>query len=116
MKRVGALIVGSLTLALALSFSASAVGAADGQTKGDPVKGKAVYTAQRCSMCHKIGDEGGPMGPALTDVGSKRDAEWLMKFLPNPKGMDSANKMPAAKATGEDLDNLVAYLLTLKAK
>lgn len=39
MKRVGALIVGSLALALALSFSAAAAGAGDGQTKGDPVKG-----------------------------------------------------------------------------
>jgi hypothetical protein len=29
--------------------------------------------------------------------------------------VDAENKMPPTKATGEDLDNLIAYLLTLKA-
>jgi len=83
---------------------------------GDPVKGKAVFTTLKCTMCHIIAGVGGKMGPDLSAVGTKRDAAWLAKYLPNPKGIDPKNKMPAAKATGQDLDNLVAYLLTLKAK
>lgn len=83
---------------------------------GDPVKGKALYTAQKCSLCHKIGDTGGKLGPDLSGVATKRDAAWLAKYLPNPKAADPKNKMPPVKVKPADLDDLVAYLLTLKGK
>ena len=54
------------------------------------------------------------MGPDLTKVGATRDKAWLAKYLPNPKAENPKNKMPAAKAKGADLDNLIAYLLSLK--
>ena len=101
--------------AVAIVASSAAPRAAGAQTgPGDPVKGKAVYAAQKCNICHKIGDTGGKLGPELTLVGTKRDAAWLAKYLPNPKAIDPKNKMPVTKAKGQDLDDLIAYLLTLK--
>jgi cytochrome c2 len=87
---------------------------------GDPVKGMKVYADQKCPVCHRIGDAGGKLGPDLTAIGAKRDAAWLAKYLPNPATIDPKNppkiKMPPTKATGADLDDLIAYLLSLKGK
>lgn len=81
---------------------------------GDKVKGEKGYKDAKCSVCHKIGSAGGKMGPELTKVGATRDLAWLKKYLANPKAENPKNKMPPVKAKGADLDNLVAYLLSLK--
>lgn len=81
---------------------------------GDKVKGEKVYKDAKCSVCHKIGTVGMKMGPELTKVGAKRDAAWLAKYLVNPKGENPKNKMPAVKVKGADLDDLIAYLVSLK--
>lgn len=85
-------------------------------SSGDPAKGQKIYVAQKCSICHKIGPTGGKMGPDLAAVGTKRDAAWLTKYLVNPKAEEPKNKMPAVKVKGRDLDDLIAYLLTLKSE
>jgi cytochrome c2 len=103
--------------ALANSFgSARADVRSDGP--GDPVKGKQVYlkSIPACSLCHMIGASGGKFGPELTAIGKKRDAAWLAKYLSNPKFENPANKMPAVAAKGKDLEDLIAYLVSLKGK
>jgi cytochrome c2 len=85
---------------------------------GDPVAGKQVFAraVPQCSLCHKIGDRGGKLGPDLSDVGTKRDAAWLLKYLPNPQASNPKNKMPPVTVKGQDLTDLVAYLGSLKGK
>ena len=87
-------------------------------TKADPAAGKKVYAANGCGGCHKIKDEGGEAGPALTAYASdkKKDAKWTAVQIQDPKKHNTDTKMPAYadKIKGKDLNNLVAYLLTLK--
>jgi len=85
---------------------------------GDPVKGKQVYLKSnpQCSACHTVGASGGKFGPDLSAIGKKRDAAWLAKYLPNPRFFDPVNKMPAVSAKGKDLEDLIAYLVSLKGK
>ena len=44
--------------------------------KGDPVKGKALFTTS-CAICHRFGDGGAEIGPGLTGMGSHGAAELL---------------------------------------
>jgi nitric oxide reductase subunit C len=84
---------------------------------GDAAAGAEAYKANKCSMCHQIGGQGGKMGGALDDVGTKRDADWLKKYIKDPKSVDPKAKMKAFPTISDkDLDDLVAYLLTLKAE
>ena len=112
-------------IALAVGLIAAAGAAESGPpiaaqkpVAGNPVAGKQVYdnALPKCSLCHKIGDSGGKLGPDLSGVGTKRDAAWLMNYLPNPQAKDPKNKMPPVTVKGQELADLVAYLRSLRAK
>ncbi|MBS1820034.1 MAG: cytochrome c [Acidobacteria bacterium] len=85
----------------------------------DKAKGEAVYTAQKCSLCHSVAGKGNAKG-ALDDVGSKLKADEIRSWMVDAKGMTAksgATRKPEMKnytLPKEDLDNLVAYLQSLK--
>lgn len=89
----------------------------------DAAKGAQVYADQKCSMCHAIAGKGNAKG-ALDDVGSKLKPEDIRQWIVNPTEMSAKAKadrkppMPNkfASLPKADLDNLVAYLSSLKAK
>lgn len=89
-------------------------------TKGNPAAGKKVYTANGCGGCHAIAGNGGKNGPELTKYADDKtkDAKWTAAQIQDPKKHKPDSAMPgyADKIKGKDLNNLVAYLLTLKSK
>lgn len=121
MKGVGVVTLG-LTVTLALSGALSARAgeqakpAPKAAAKGNAVNGRDIFVAQRCSLCHAINGSGGVLGPDLTAVGTRRNASWLYDYLPKPQAAKPENKMPPVAVKGQDLDDLVAYLLSLKGK
>ncbi len=77
--------------------------------------GEAVYKAQGCSACHRIGGVGGTIGPDLTVVGIRRDKAWIMQQLIDPKFHDPKSIMPSfAKLPQKDREDLAEYLVSLK--
>ena len=83
-------------------------------------KGKAVYAAQKCSICHSIEGVGNKKG-ALDDVGSKLSAAEIRSWITNAPDMATkakAERKPPMKAytalSKDDVDALVAYLSSLK--
>lgn len=79
-------------------------------------KGKEVFAAQHCSMCHAIAGKGNPKTP-LDDVGSKLTSEQLKKYITSPREVKADTKMKAYPGLpAADLDALVSYLSTLKKK
>lgn len=92
----------------------SVASAQDAKAKGD-----AVFTAQKCSLCHAVAGKGNPKG-ALDEVGSKLKADEIRAWITDAKGMTTktgATRKPDMKAFAlpkDDVDNLVAYLMTLK--
>ena len=77
-------------------------------------KGQKVYTDKKCALCHKVAGKGGKIGGDLSTVGAKRDAQWLMTFMKIPKVVMPKAKMMPFKGSEEELNELVAYLSSLK--
>ena len=84
-------------------------------------KGKAVYAAQKCSVCHAIAGVGNKNNP-LDGVGKKLSSADIHAWIVTPKEMTtktSSTKKPPmtdryAKLPAADLDALVAYMVSLK--
>jgi len=110
-------LVFPVALVLTLSTASFAAAADAAQVK----KGEAVYTAQKCSMCHQVAGKGSKAVP-LDGVGGKLSAEDIKHWIVNPTEMTAKTKstkkppMPAkwSKLPAEELDALVAYLASLK--
>jgi nitric oxide reductase subunit C len=79
-------------------------------------EGKATYEKQ-CKVCHSVAGDKGKMadkGGPLDGVGAKHDAAWLKAYLQDPKSKSPDTKMPKMKLGEPQIDDLVAFLLTLK--
>jgi mono/diheme cytochrome c family protein len=87
----------------------------------DAAKGQAVYTAQKCQMCHAIAGKGSKANP-LDGVGGKLSAEDIKQWITHPveaaAKAKSTKKPPMPAKYGSlpaaDLDALVAYMQSLK--
>jgi len=85
----------------------------------DVKKGEQLFTEQKCTLCHSIGDKGNKKGP-LDGVASKLSAAEIREWITDAKGMTAktkATRKPEMKAYSlpkDDVDALVAYLMTLK--
>jgi mono/diheme cytochrome c family protein len=84
--------------------------------------GKQVYTDSKCGVCHSIGSQGNKKGP-LDDVASKLTAADIRAWIvsaPDMAAKAKADRKPPMKAytdlSKSDVDDLVAYLGTLKKK
>jgi nitric oxide reductase subunit C len=77
--------------------------------------GKNIYNQNRCDLCHRIGGQGGVIGPDLSKVGSKYDTQWLAKQIKEPKSHNPNTQMPAyPQFSGEEIQALVSFLGGLK--
>jgi cytochrome c2 len=77
-------------------------------------KGKELFTAQKCTMCHAVAGQGNKAHP-LDGVGSTLKPEEIKKWVTTPKEMKADTKMKAyPNLPAEDLDALVAYISSLK--
>jgi mono/diheme cytochrome c family protein len=113
----GILPLAALTIAMSIAAVPLAATGQDDQVK----KGEAVYTAQKCSLCHAIAGKGNKQNP-LDGVGKKLSADEIRQWITHPNEAaakakstkkppmpDKYGKLPAA-----DIDALVAYMQSLK--
>ena len=65
---------------------------------GDPAAGAALYEQRgACSSCHILNGRGRGVGPELSDVGLRRNAEYLRRSLVHP---DADHPMLSSQFTG----------------
>ena len=92
-----------------------------GGATGDPVAGKALFSAN-CGACHKLDSK--MTGPPLRNIIEKHDKEWLYKWIHNStelikSGDAAAVKLweeykpsvmtPFPQLSTQDIDNIIAY-------
>lgn len=83
-------------------------------------KGEGLFTAQKCGLCHSVADKGNKKHP-LDGMGKTLTADVVKLWLKDPKAAAakfSKTGTPPMKAfatlAAEDVDALVAYVLSLK--
>jgi glucose/arabinose dehydrogenase len=79
---------------------------------------KSVIANNNCLLCHRVGSEGGDIGPSLNGLGTRRTPDQIRAAIISPPAKTSTgipNPMPSygTKLTEEDLKNLVHYLSSL---
>ena len=52
---------------------------------GDAARGEQVYKSKGCSNCHMIRGVGSGFGPELTDIGARRNVEYLRESIVGPE-------------------------------
>ena len=72
--------------------------------------GKQLFESYGCSSCHSVAGSGNTSSP-LDGIGNKKTAEELKSLIASPP---SGSAMPSMRIPDKDLNNLVAYLRTLK--
>jgi mono/diheme cytochrome c family protein len=112
-------------LALAVLGAAVAVASGCGTTTADTTRGRILFT-QNCGTCHTLAEAGttAQTGPNLDDafaaareIGENGDTiEGVVKAQvenPRPENGDPAVSMPADIVSGQDLDDVAAYVASV---
>ena len=77
------------------------------------VQGRRLYDQLKCAYCHRIKGQGGKVGPALDNVGSRRVPEWLYDHFRDPQKTDPSSKMARVPLSDQQVLALTAYMGTL---
>lgn len=107
----------SICIVVATALFGIAAVPASAQSKAD--QGAALFTAQKCTMCHSVAGKGNPKG-SLDKITAQNKAEHIRQWLQDPEGMrakQSATRTPAmkpVKLSPDQIDALVAYLTSVK--
>lgn len=98
-------------------------GAAGGALAGGSTDPRELLTAGTCLACHKLGDEGGPIGPPFDGMGGRISADQIRRGIltPNADTADGfaqmAGTMPATfgqQFNAAQLEALVEFLAGLR--
>lgn len=68
-----------------------------------------------CNGCHRVGEEGGMVGPALDRAGFRLNPAWVYRWIKYPQAIKPDTRMPNLGVSDPDAKAIVAYLGTLRA-
>ena len=67
-----------------------------------------------CLTCHAVDGLGSDFAPALDSVGAKVTPNYLRQWIIDPKAYDPDTSMPSLRLSTREVDNVVAYLMSLQ--
>jgi mono/diheme cytochrome c family protein len=78
--------------------------------------GKRLYANKYgCNACHRVGEEGGIVGPALDRAGFRLNSTWIYRWIKYPQAMKPETRMPNLGLSDADAKAVAMYLATLRA-
>jgi cytochrome c2 len=100
-------------------------GEATALTGGDPARGRVILRKYGCQTCHTIpGVEGADarVGPPLAGIAGRsyiggvmpNAPDNMVRWIMDPKSVDSMSAMPNVGVTPADARHIAAYLYTLR--
>jgi mono/diheme cytochrome c family protein len=66
---------------------------------------------QPCLGCHRLGGEGGRIGPDLSSLGSRLQADYVYRIVEDPQAVIEGTVMPKIEMPEATLELIVSYLL-----
>ena len=76
-------------------------------------KGQSIVKKNFCKICHVIEGKGGKKGDVLDGISKKLSPEKIKAAITDPKKINPNTVMKSYKMSDDDLNAVVAYLLTL---
>lgn len=76
--------------------------------------GEQVVKSVGCLSCHAVDGLGSDFAPKLDNVGSKLTPQFVRQWISDPKSYDPDTVMPSLRMTRAEVDNAVAYLMSLQ--
>jgi mono/diheme cytochrome c family protein len=79
-------------------------------------KGQSLFNdVYGCFGCHKTAPngEGGIVGPNLSNAAKRLKPQWIAAWLKDPESIRPDSPMPNFNLSGEEIQQLVAYILSL---
>jgi mono/diheme cytochrome c family protein len=75
-------------------------------------QGRLIFTESGCRGCHVVkGTERVKVGPPLGEMGKRVKADWLYRWLRNPKAYLPRTKMPNPMFSEQEAADIAAFLL-----
>jgi mono/diheme cytochrome c family protein len=68
-----------------------------------------------CNGCHRVGTEGGVVGPPLDRAGFRLNSAWVYRWVKYPQSMKPDTKMPNLGLSDQDAKAVAMFLSTLRA-
>ena len=74
--------------------------------------GAALVAQENCLSCHALGDAGEHRGPRLEYISTRRDAEWIARYLADPEAVTPGALMPAFDKLSESQRRAIAEFIS----
>ncbi len=73
---------------------------------------------QNCAACHKVGKEGGDVGPDLSLIGTARDSGYIKRYVADPAAINPSAAMPGFKGqlTAIQIEDISRYLASQRGE
>ena len=84
------------------------------QSESAITAGEETVKTVGCLTCHAVDGLGSDFGPALDSVGAKVTPNYLRQWISDPKAYDPDTSMPSLRLSNRELNNVVAYLMSLQ--
>lgn len=79
--------------------------------QGNPANGPGLFNAAGCIACHRVGDEGTSVGPDLSSIGDRNDADGLVRsiLMPNQIVVEGYSLLTVSTKTDEAYAGILSH-------
>jgi cbb3-type cytochrome oxidase cytochrome c subunit len=80
----------------------------------ESLEGRQIFEEKGCLLCHALRGRGGQLGPDLTHVATRRNADWLFLHFKEPRRMVPGTTMPDFNLNDAEANELTRFILSLR--